>query len=120
MTEIFNASLNLGQLPEDWKSANVTAIFKKGNRHVAGNYRPVSLTSIACNLLESIVREQMIKYMKTNKLFSKKQFGFLKKHSTEHAILDLKEFILGSLDKRKITAVLFLDMINIFKGYSQI
>ena len=44
----------------------------------------------------------------------KKQFGFLKKHCTEHAILDLKEYIINNLDKKQVTAVLFLDLQKAF------
>ena len=43
-----------GDLPEDWLLANVTPIFKKGDWADPGNYRPISLTSICCKLLEHI------------------------------------------------------------------
>ena len=51
-------------------------------------------------------------------MITSKQFGFLKKHSTEHNILDLKEFIMESLSKKKITAVLFLDLKKAFDTVS--
>ena len=41
---IFTQSLDTGELPRDWSLANVAPIFKKGNRVLAENYRPVSLT----------------------------------------------------------------------------
>ena len=50
---IFNQSLKQGCLPKIWIVGEISAIFKKGNRRVAGNYRPVSLTSIICKTLES-------------------------------------------------------------------
>ena len=52
-TIIFNKSLSEGVVPSDWKTAEVTPIFKKGSKSDPGNYRPVSLTSIACKVLES-------------------------------------------------------------------
>jgi len=52
---IFRKSLDTGQVPDSWKCANVTAIFKKGSKDHPGNYRPVSLTSHVCKLLESNV-----------------------------------------------------------------
>ena len=55
LTNIFQLSLNSSVLPFDWKIANVTPIFKKGDKHTASNYRPVSLTSVCCKLLEHIV-----------------------------------------------------------------
>ena len=52
---IFKMSLELGECPSDWRSANVTPIHKKGDRTDHGNYRPVSLTSQVCKVLESII-----------------------------------------------------------------
>ena len=49
---IFHSSIEEGNLPEDWKTANITAIFKKGSKNEPGNYRPVSLTSIVCKIME--------------------------------------------------------------------
>ena len=82
LTLIFKKSLETGTLPEDWKVAHISAIFKKGNKHVAGNYRPVSLTSIVCKLLESIIRDSLVAYMKKNKFFTERQFGFIGGRST--------------------------------------
>jgi hypothetical protein len=56
---IFNQSLRLKMIPKEWKKATISAIFKKGNRSMAGNYRPVSLTSAVCKLLEKIIREHI-------------------------------------------------------------
>ena len=61
LTLMYQTSVRTGKLPSAWKNANITAIHKKGNKHVAGNYRPVSLTSIVCKILESIVRDALIK-----------------------------------------------------------
>jgi len=50
LTLMYEKSLQKGKLPKDWKMANVTPIFKNGNKHAAGNYRPVSLTSVPCKV----------------------------------------------------------------------
>ena len=52
---IFDKSLKLGEVPKEWKGANVTPIFKKGSKLERSNYRPVSLTSTICKILESII-----------------------------------------------------------------
>ena len=49
---IMQESLNQGKLPESWKRANIVPLFKKGNRQEPLNYRPVSLTSVVCKILE--------------------------------------------------------------------
>ena len=72
----------MGTIPNDWKHAKVTAIFKKGERKKPNNYRPVSLTCIACKVMESIVRDQIMRHMRDNKLFTVKQYGFLDGRST--------------------------------------
>ena len=51
LTHIFNISLSRGEVPIDWRQANVIPIFKKGEKYLASNYRPVSLTCICCKLL---------------------------------------------------------------------
>ena len=54
LTHIFNNSVETGIIPEDWKSANVTAIHKKGSRQEPGNYRPISLISVVCKTMERL------------------------------------------------------------------
>ena len=58
MTKLFNQSLFLGEIPEEWKMANVSPIFKKGRRKVAANYGPVSLTSFSCKIIEPVSESQ--------------------------------------------------------------
>ena len=63
-------------MPEDWRKANITCIFKKGNKQDPGNYRPVSLTSVICKLLESNIREAIMDHLSSYKLLSDSQYGF--------------------------------------------
>lgn len=69
-------------VPEDWRVAHVTPIFKKGDKSDPGNYRPVSLTSVFCKIMESILRESIMAHMKRHKMFSSRQFGFITGRST--------------------------------------
>ena len=52
LARLFNNSLAVGELPKEWKQGRISAIFKKGTRKNAGNYKPVSLTSIICRCME--------------------------------------------------------------------
>ena len=74
---IFNTSLRTGILPDDWKKAHVSAIFKKGERKHPNNYRPISLTSIVCKVLESVIRDAifLVNHMISNDLFRTIQGG---------------------------------------------
>ncbi|CAG2214545.1 unnamed protein product [Mytilus edulis] len=87
---IFSQSLIQKVVPKDWKSALVSAIFQKGNKSQAKNYRPVSLTSVVCKIMEKIIREHIISYMKENKLFSNKQYGFISGRSTSLQLLECR------------------------------
>ena len=74
---LFQKSLDKGVVPNQWLEACVTAIHKKGLKSAYENYRPVSMTSIICKLMESIVRDQIVGYMMENNLISKNQHGFV-------------------------------------------
>ena len=52
---IFNISYDTGTIPEQWKTAIVQPVYKKGNKYDAANYRPISLTCICCKLMEHII-----------------------------------------------------------------
>ena len=81
LTNIFQLSLNTSVLPSDWKIANVTPIFKKGDKHTASNYRPVSLTSVCCKLLEHIVCRHILQHLEKYNILSDLQHGFPAKAS---------------------------------------
>ena len=66
LTIIFRRSMMHTEIPLDWKRANVVPIFKKGNKGKVENYRPVSLTSLVCKVLESIVKEKMVRFLDDN------------------------------------------------------
>jgi hypothetical protein len=75
---IYNLSLQTGRVPTDWKRANVTAIFKKGSKVVAGNCRPVSLTSHVCKVLETLVRDAIVAHFQKYNMINDSQHGFIK------------------------------------------
>ena len=74
---LFQKSLNEGILPSEWLRACITAIHKKGEKGIADNYRPVSMTSIICKIMESLVRDKLVEHMVSNNLFSDSQHGFV-------------------------------------------
>lgn len=78
---IFQKSLDNGSLPNDWRDANICPLFKKGDRSLAINYRPVSLTSIVCKTLEHIVASNIMAHIENNNILSDRQHAFRKSHS---------------------------------------
>ena len=74
---LFQKSLDEGILPSQWLKACVTAIHKKGEKGLPGNYRPISITSILCKIMESFARDQLVEHLVKNNLISKSQHGFV-------------------------------------------
>ncbi len=114
LTAIFNTSIKSAVIPDEWKQANISAIFKKGSKKDPGNYRPISLTSIVVKLLESLIRDEIVKHMLTNKLFSDKQFGFMGGRSTTLQLLYILENWTKSLDEGGFIDVIYTDFQKAF------
>ena len=76
LTFIFQSSLDQGQLPQDWKSANITPIYKKGNRTDPANYRPISLTSTCSKILEHIIYSSISTHLSNYNILCTNQHGF--------------------------------------------
>jgi hypothetical protein len=91
LTLIFRRSIEYGEIPEDWKTANVTPIYKKGAKADPGNYRPVSLTSVSCKILESIVKDTMMDHLLRKNLLSPSQHGFVPGRSCCTNLLEFLE-----------------------------
>ena len=86
---IFNLSLQKGCFPEELKIARVTSIYRADDVNEIGNYRLISVLSCFSKVLEKMMYNRLFKYLPTNEMFSKKQFGFQKRHSAEHETIQL-------------------------------
>ena len=106
---IFRKSLQERNVPNGWRQARIGAIFKKGNKAIAGNYRPVSLTSIVCKIMERIVRDKIIEHMNINNLFTTKQYGFMAGRSTALQLLRVLDEWTEALDEGKAVDCVYMD-----------
>ncbi len=84
MEIIFRRSLEEEEVPEDWRSANMTPIFKKGAKSDLCNYRPVSLTTVCCKVLESIISDDLMEHLLGNDLLKSSQHGFIVQKVIHH------------------------------------
>ena len=114
LTDIFKSSLESGQVPEDWRVANVTSLFKKGSREELGNYRPVSLTSVVGKLLETLIKDQMKNHLNKYKLIKGIQHGFTKGSSCLTNILEFYEAVCEWVDEGKAVDIVYLDFKKAF------
>ena len=86
-------------MPQDWLSANVCPVYKKGKRSLPINYRPISLTSVACKTLEHIIAHNIMRHIDMHKILKPYQHGFLKHHSCESQLINTSEEIMRHLDQ---------------------
>ena len=111
---IMNKALHNGTIPKDWKEANVSPIYKKGARNNAENYRPISLTSICCKIMETIVKEAIMNHVVSKKLISPKQYGFLSGRSTLTQLLRYLDSCVETMANGGVTDTIYLDFAKAF------
>ena len=109
LAKLFNLSLEEGIVPSEWKEANITTLFKKGSRNKPEHYRPVSLTSVVCKLLETLIRDHMVEFLVKHKLINTSQHGFLKARSCLINLLCFFEEITKWVDDGSPVHVVYLD-----------
>ena len=113
-TLLFQASLDQGIIPDEWKSANVVPIYKKGDKSKSENYRPISLISITCKTLEHIVSSTIMKNMDPNSILPDAQQGFQKKRSCETQLLLTIQDLASTTDVMGQTDIILLDFSKAF------
>lgn len=115
LTSLFNRSLDLGQVPTQWKMANISAIFKgKGDDQDPANYRPISITSCLGKILEKIIFKYLYNYLQANEILTKFQSGFRPKDSTVNQLLEIYHIKLENMDKGKELKFIFCDVSKAF------
>ena len=111
---LYNRSMQTGCVPEDWRTANVTPIFQKGSKSSADNYRPISLTSIPCKVMESIMRDDIIEYLTSHQLIKSSQHGFMSNRSCTTNLLEFLEQITKLFDEGEPLDIVYLDFSKAF------
>jgi hypothetical protein len=114
MCVIFESSLREGFVPNDWRRANVTAIYKKGPKDNPGNYRTVSLTSQVCKVMESILKDSITDHLYKYNLIMKTQHGFMKRKSCLTNLLEFLQFTSCQVDKGEAVDAIYLDFQKAF------
>jgi len=102
---LFSKSLDSGTLPEDWKSAHITPIHKKGAHNLVTNYWPISLTSTIIKLMESIINDNILNHI---------TFCFLPGRSCTTQLLNILDHLTYHLDIGYSVHVIYLDFRKVF------
>ena len=114
LTLIINSSLHQGELPMDWKRANIVPVFKKGDKTLASNYRPILLTSISCKIMEHLIHTHLFSHLESINILCDRQHGFRPRRSCESQLITTVNNISKSLDSGFQIDIIFLDLSKAF------
>ena len=112
---LFNVCFETERIPMDWLCANVTPIYKgSGSSKSPNNYRPVSLTSVSCKVMESCVKDVVLKHLLENSLLTWHQHGFLPKRSTLTELLECLNYWMEAINRGEHVDVMYIDLRKAF------
>ena len=111
LLDLYNRIYREGTVPLTWKEAIIIPIPKPGkDPAMVGNYRPISLTSCVCKLLEKMVNLRLIWFLETKNILSPYQFGFRKMRSTTDALVRLETAIHKCFEEKHHMLAVFFDL----------
>ena len=111
---VYQKCLDECSVPDDWKLANITPVFKKGSKGTPGNYRPISLTSVLCKVMESVIKDAIIAHIVDNALLNSSQHGFMMGRSCLTNLLEFLEELTKMVDQGHSVDVVYLDFAKAF------
>ncbi len=114
ITHLLNVCINRGSVPEEWKRAKVTPVYKYGSHEDPSNYRPISILPVLSKLLERAVNGQLYEHLQKYNLITTWQSGFRPNYSTSTALIYFSDKILSAIDHGKLTDVIYLDLKKVF------
>ena len=110
--------MSVGRIPSEWAHAIVTPIYKVGSASDVTNYRPISLTSVACKLMERIISNDMLAFLRQHGSITKQQHGFLTGRSTSTNLLESINDWTIAIKNKKSVIVAYIDYSKAFDTVS--
>ncbi|KAF1556515.1 hypothetical protein FQV20_0001978, partial [Eudyptula albosignata] len=115
---IYQQSWLTGEVPDDWRLANVTPTYKKGWKEDLGNYRPVSLTSVPGKIMEQFILRVLTRHKQDNQGIRPSQHGFMRGSSCLTNLISFYEQVTRLVDEGKAVDVVYLDFSKAFDTVS--
>ena len=114
LTDMFQNSLRDGRLPKDWLTVNVVGIYKKGPKQEARNYRPISLTSVTCTIIEHILFSHIMRHYTHHSFIAETQHGFQKGLICDTQLVTTIEQPQKGMDQKYQQYIILLDLQHAF------
>ncbi|EFA12429.1 hypothetical protein TcasGA2_TC005240 [Tribolium castaneum] len=114
LAKMMTKSFLQGTLPYEWLQATITPLYKSGDKLDPANYRPVSLTSTCCKIMEKVIVKELLTYMRKNNLIPEHQHGFLPGRSVVTNLLSCTNLWTKMLDTNQPVDIIFLDFSKAF------
>ena len=111
---MFRKSLDAAAVPGSWKQGNITPVHKKGSRSLKSNYRPISLTSLVCKIMEGIIKDSIVTHLSRNNLLEPTQHGFTNRKSCLTNLLVFLESVTSDMDSNTPVDTIYLDFSKAF------
>ena len=114
VSAIINSSFETGIIPPDLKIANITPIFKQGDKMSMTNYRPVSVLSYFAKIMEKAMCDRLTGYINIRDVLYPSQYGFRTGHTTDMALINIQDLITKAIDTSTFSIGIFLDLAKAF------
>jgi hypothetical protein len=114
LAHLFNLPIENSIVPNNFKTARVVPLYKKGSKTCCGNYRPVSILSVISKVFEKIVFNQLKDYLQSKNLLYNFQSGFRSNYSTDTCLIHLLDHITLQADQGNLTGMVVLDLQKAF------
>jgi hypothetical protein len=114
LTQLYQYSQAEGEIPSDWRDAHIVPVFKKGEKHLPSNYRPISLASIVCKVLEHIIHSNIMSHFDQYNILIDKQHGFRRNRSCETQLVTTIQKIAQNLTSKGQVDVILFDSAKAF------
>ena len=111
---IYIKSSEEGCVPEKWKEANLTPVFKKGSRTNPSNYRPIAITSVVCKIMEKLIKNTITNHLIKHNLLSVHQHGFVRNKSCLTNLLETLDLMTEAINSGSTVDAVFLDLAKAF------
>ena len=115
LTILFNMSLSNGEIPNEWKKARASPVYKnKGSKQDPNNFRPISVIGHIPKLFEKLVDSQLREYLQSPSFITHSQSAFMKLHSTQTSLHNVIGYVLDNINENEINGIWMFDLAKCF------